>query len=98
MKARLLGLVLLLSGGSLFAQDFIAPAQQHREIVTVMPIKPKPSIEGIVKEVFVTKKPWQMVNPAAPEQYGKGEKNVSQDTGPATPYHSTCWVLFGIEW
>ncbi len=98
MKAHLLFVLLALSGGSLLAQDFVAPTQPRREIVPVAPIQQKPTIEGIVKEIFVTKKPWQAVNPAAPAKYGNGEKNISKDTGPGTPFHSTGWVLVAVEW
>ena len=84
--------------GTLCAQEFISPVPQRREVVPTEIIEPRPSIEGIVKEIFVTKKPWQMVNPAAPASYGSGEKVVSRDFGPGTPYHSTGVVVFGVEW
>jgi hypothetical protein len=87
----------LLFGGSLSAQEFIAPEQERREIVPVEPVQQRPTIEGIVKEVF-TKKPWQAVNPVAPAEYGTGEKMVSKDFGPGTPYHSTGWVVASVEW
>jgi hypothetical protein len=88
----------LLFGGSLSAQEFIAPEEEPQEIVPVEPVERRPTIEGIVKEVFVTKKPWQLVNPAAPAKYGTGEKMVSKDFGPGTPYHSTGWVVASVEW
>ena len=56
----------------------------------------RPTIEGIVKEVF-TKKPWQMVNPVAPVQYGSGRKMVSKDFGPGTPYHSSGLIVASVE-
>ncbi len=83
---------------SLAAQDFIAPDQPLREVVPEEIIESKPTIEGIVKEIFETRKPWQMVNPAAPASYGSGQKMVSKDFGPGTPYKSSGWILFGIEW
>ena len=79
------------------AQDFVAPAGRQRQIVTEV-VEPKPSIEGIVKENFDTKKPWQAVNPLAPAKYGSGEKMVSRDFGPATPYHSQTLTLVGVQW
>jgi hypothetical protein len=87
----------LLFGGSLSAQEFIAPEQEPSEIVPVEPLQQRPTIEGIVKEVF-TKKPWQVVNPAAPVQYGSGKKMVSKDFGPGTPFHSTGLVVASVEW
>ncbi len=87
----------LLFGGSLFAQEFIAPEEEASEIVPVEPVQQRPTIEGIVKEVF-TKKPWQVVNPAAPAQYGSGKKMVSKDFGPGTPFHSTGLVVASVEW
>ena len=95
LKTLVIGLLLV---GSLPAQEFIAPGEERREIVPVEPIQQRPTIEGIVKEIFVTKKPWQLVNPVAPAKYGTGEKMVSKDFGPGTPYHSTGWVVASVEW
>lgn len=95
MKNALLAIALLLPG-ALCAQEFIAPQTQRREIVPVEPA-PRPSIEGIVKDVF-TKKPWQLVNPLAPPSYGTGEKRISRDFGGGTPYKSAGWIVAGVEW
>jgi len=82
-----------------FAQDFVAPQQKPQEIdPDAVVIREKPSIEGIVKQIFVTDRPWQLINPAAPASYGTGQKNVSKDFGPGTPYHSTGVVVAGVEW
>lgn len=89
------GLAVASSG---FAQEFIAPEGPRREIVPEEIVTPKPTIEGIVKDIFETRKPWQLVNPVAPASYGNGEKLVSRDFGPATPYKSTGWIVFGVEW
>ncbi|CAN5681811.1 hypothetical protein BH09VER1_BH09VER1_03070 [soil metagenome] len=99
MKIRSAVVCFSLAGGSLFAQDFVAPTpKKHEIVVPEVRIQQKPSIEGIVKEIFVTKKPWQLVNPAAPAHYGTGEKLVSKDSGPGTPYHSSGWIVAGFEW
>ena len=79
------------------AQEFIAPSGTRREIVPQVE-EPNPSIEGIVKEVFVTRKPGQMVNPLAPKTFGSGEKFVSKDFGPGTPVHSPTITVVGFEW
>ncbi|HEY5814421.1 MAG TPA: hypothetical protein VIT23_17430 [Terrimicrobiaceae bacterium] len=86
----------LLSVGIVSAQEFIAPGVERREVVPVAPAQVRPSIEGIVKEVF-TKKPWQLVNPLAPASYGSGQKMVSHDFGPGTPYHSSGLIVASVE-
>jgi len=92
-------LILLFCTASVsLAQDFIVPLPETREIETVEVEPTRPSIEGIVKDIFETRKPWQLVNPAAPASFGSGEKNVSKDFGPGTPVKSSGLIVFGIEW
>lgn len=98
MKAFVAILGLGLGCGAVCAQEFVAPMPKAREVTIEERVEPRPSIEGIVKQIFVTKKPWQMVNPAAPAKYGSGEKNVSKDFGPGTPYKSSGWIIAGVEW
>lgn len=99
MSRFLTALFIAASLAPALAQDFVAPQTETREINPEAPaITEKPSIEGIVKQIFVTDKPWQLVNPAAPAKYGTGAKNVSKDFGPGTPYHSTGVVVAGVEW
>lgn len=99
MKTCLIALSLSLVGGLSYAQELSIEMPKARQIdPNVVEVKPRPSIEGIVKEVFVTKKPWQLVNPAAPASYGSGQKMVSKDSGPGTPYHSKGWIVAGVEW
>ena len=87
----------LLSASSLWAQEFIVSEEERREFVPAEPAPLRPTIEGIVKDVF-TKKPWQLVNPAAPAEYGSGQRVVSKDFGPGTPFHSTGVVIASVEW
>ena len=96
MKTFLLLSALLLSVASSFAQDFVAPVGVEREITTEAP-ELKPTIDGIVKQIF-TDKPWQAINPAAPASYGTGEKNVSKDISGGTPYQATALTVVGVEW
>jgi hypothetical protein len=96
-KASKILVIGLLFAGSLSAQEFIAPVEERREIVPVAPPQLRPTIEGIVKEVF-TKKPWQLVNPAAPAHYGSGKRMVSKDFGRGTPFHSTGLIVASVEW
>ncbi|MDX2079375.1 MAG: hypothetical protein SFU53_01190 [Terrimicrobiaceae bacterium] len=95
MKAVLF--VLLAGMAVASAQEFIAPTAPRREIVPEVS-EPRPSIEGIVREVFEKRRPWQMVNPLAPASYGSGQRFVSRDFGPGTPYHSSGVVVAGFEW
>jgi hypothetical protein len=90
--------LLLASAATGLAQDFAVPMPAPREIVPVEVEEPRPSIEGIVKEIFVTKKPWQMVNPLAPAKYGSGEKMVSKDFESGTPVKSAGLIVAGVEW
>ena len=96
MKTFLFHLALFLSVASGFAQDFVAPTAAEREITTQAP-ELKPTIDGIVKQIF-TDKPWQAINPAAPASYGTGEKNVSKDISGGTPYQATALTVVGVEW
>jgi hypothetical protein len=96
-KALKIAIVGLLSAGSLWAQGFIVTEEERREFVPEEPAPLRPTIEGIVKDVF-TKKPWQLVNPAAPPEYGSGQRVVSKDFGPGTPFHSTGVVIASVEW
>jgi hypothetical protein len=97
MKTALRSLVIgLLAMGTLSAQEFVAPEVERREVVPAEPVRVRPTVEGIVKEIF-TKRPWQLVNPMAPAEEGSGERMVSQDFGPGTPYHSTGLIVASIE-
>jgi hypothetical protein len=79
-----------------FAQDFVAPASEEREIAVEAP-EPVLTIDGIVTQIF-TSKPWQAVNPAAPAEYGTGEKNVTKDISGGTPYQASTLTIVGVEW
>jgi hypothetical protein len=87
---------LLACTGLAVAQEFVAPQTKHRPIVEQIE-PPKPTIEGMVKEIF-TRKPWQAINPLAPKTLGSGEKFVSRDFGAGTPHHSETLTVIGIEW
>ncbi len=77
------------------AQDF-SVSQVHQDVPVVRAPEVRPSVEGIVKEIFDEKKPWQLVNPAAPKSYGDGEKTVSySEKDPGKPKG---FILFAVEW
>jgi len=80
------------------AQDFVAPLPEPAEIVPMEEPDLRPSIDGIVAAIFTTRKPWQLVNPAAPKEYGSGERLVSKDFGGGTPVKSAAVVVLGVEW
>jgi len=86
-----------ISATALLGQDFVAPTSRPREIVPGVE-EVRPTIEGVLKDIFVTRKPWQLVNPLAPAEYGSGEKFVSRDFGPATPVHASTITVMGVEW
>ena len=96
MKTLTFLLALALTIGSGFAEEFVAPSGIQREITTEAP-ELKPTIDGIVMQVF-TDKPWQAVNPGAPASYGTGEKNVSKDISGGTPHVATGLSVVGVEW
>lgn len=72
MKKMLLCLLVALPC-ILNAEEFVAPQAPRREISTQAP-ELNPSIEGMVKFFLNSQKPWQALNPAAPAEYGSGEK------------------------
>ena len=96
MKSLLFGAILVIPF-TLSAQDFIAPQGSRRQIQVEAP-QLEPSIEGIVKDIFDHRKPWQVLNPLAPAKYGTGEKNVSKDSGGGTPHEAKTLTIIGVEW
>ena len=78
------------------AQEFVV--SQHREQIPVVrePTVQRPQVGGIVNEVFNVQKPWQLVNPLAPKEYGDGRQNVaSSEKDPGKPKG---FILFAVEW
>jgi hypothetical protein len=78
------------------AQEFVV-SQAPREVPVVQePTKLPPTTAGIVMEIFNVKKPWQMLNPKAPAEYGDGRENVSySEKEPGKPKG---FILFALEW
>ena len=76
-KGFLLGLVLVcLSAGGVFAQEFTATPK-----VRPQPVPPRPAIEegsnsSVLHKVFTAPKKYQLLNPGAPESYGSGQQVV----------------------
>lgn len=95
---RIMALLLLTMTSWAQAQEFVVPLPKTHEVVPAETIQPRATIEGIVREIFVTRKPWQMVNPAAPARYGSGQRVLSKDFGPGTPVHSAGVIVLGVEW
>ena len=96
MKKMLLCLLVALPC-ILTAEEFVAPQAPRREIST-QASELNPSIEGMVKFFLSSQKPWQALNPAAPAEYGTGEKNISKDSAPGTPHHAATLTIIGLEW
>jgi hypothetical protein len=77
-------------------EEFVAPLP--REIPTrplPMTPDPKPTIEGIVAEVFRDRQPWQLVNPLAPKRFGDGRKTTSWD--PENPGKPKGFIVFALD-
>ena len=96
MKIVLYGLAAAFVTASAFAQDFVATEVEEQEITAEAPDL-SPTIDGIVTQIF-TSKPWQALNPAAPAEYGNGEKNVTKDVAGGTPYQASTLTVVGLEW
>lgn len=75
---------------------FIAPKPKKVQVETSVIGKPAPyDINGVVAQAFKMKKPLELLNPLAPEQYG-GSEDVSWD--PDNPEKPKGIILFGIRW
>lgn len=84
---------------SCLAQDFVAPRQPRREVTqpqrAVTPLDPDSTVEGIVAAAFMTKQPWQLVNPMAAKGYGDGRYLTSWD--PNDEGKPKGFILFGFR-
>lgn len=84
---------------SCLAQDFVAPRQPRREVTqpqrAVTPLDPDSVVEGVVAAAFMTKQPWQLVNPMAAKGYGDGRYLTSWD--PNDEGKPKGFILFGIR-
>jgi hypothetical protein len=96
MKTSLL-LLSVITPSVLLAQDFVAPQGRQLDIAREAP-ELSPEVDGIVKQIFDVKKPWQLLNPAAPASLGTGEQNVSKDTVTGTAHHAVTLTVVGVEW
>jgi hypothetical protein len=76
-KGFLLGLVLLcVSAGGAFAQEFTTTPK-----VRPQPVPPRPAVEegsnsSILNKVFTAPRKYQLLNPGAPESYGSGQQVI----------------------
>ncbi len=84
---------------SCLAQDFVAPRQPRREVTqpqrAVTPLDPDSVVEGVVAAAFMTKQPWQLVNPVAAKGYGDGRYLTSWD--PNDEGKPKGFILFGVR-
>ena len=86
----------LLVATPLVAQSqFVAPAPTPRPTVPGIP-KHETGFQGVVVDIFRMKKPWELINPFAPTEYGNGSKNTTKD--PNDPSIPKGIILFGITW
>ncbi len=78
------------------AQEFVAPKPKPHVPIVHEPVQHRPTVAGIVAEIFNVKKPWQLVNPLAPKEYGDGRKMVSySEKDPGKPKG---FIVASIEW
>ncbi|MGC1481986.1 MAG: hypothetical protein WA771_15915 [Chthoniobacterales bacterium] len=69
-----------------------------REQTEVITVQPDPAVSGVVAEIFDVQRPWQLVNPAAPESYGNGRKNETVSEDPERPGKPRGFILFALDW
>lgn len=103
MKRVLMSAVLLVGGtGMVVGQEFVAPQEFQQVPVTPeserLPVAPDPTVEGIVAKIFNVDRPWQLVNPAAPESYGDGRSNGTVSRDPNAPGKPKGFILFALDW
>lgn len=85
------------AGLALAQEEFIAPRPPAEVPVRPVPVAPdaRPTIEGIVAEIFRDRQPWQLVNPAAPARYGNGRNTVSWD--PNDPGKPKGFIVLALD-
>jgi hypothetical protein len=83
--------------GAGHAQDFVAPLPQEDTPVLPTPEERGAAAAGIAAEIF-RKKPWQLVNPAAPASLGDGKTNGTVSYSEEYPGKPKGFIVFGIDW
>jgi len=92
-------LTLLTLGTGAHAQEFVAPGGVQEEMPVIpVPTEPRPSMEGIVAEIFNVKKPWQLVNPAAPAEYGNGRTNGTVTYAEEDAGKPKGFIVLALDW
>lgn len=66
--------------------------------VGVTPGTSRVAVEGIVADIFNVKKPWQLVNPVAPEEYGDGRSNGTVTYSEEDPGKPKGFIVLAIEY
>jgi hypothetical protein len=108
--------IVILAGGltginTVFGQ-FVAPVPQPNPIASPSPpygmprAQNRPDLQGVVPQVIRLKKPWELINPFAPAEYGTGSANTTKDYPNANPTWDEPYdpakpkgiILFGITW
>lgn len=78
-------------------EAFVAPRPKRTQVEAAPIVKPAPyDINGVVAQAFKMKKPLELVNPLAPQQYGDGQESISWD--PDNPEKPRGIILFGVQW
>ena len=75
---------------------FTAPKRKSKKLHQKLEKEPPVTTHGILSQAFQTKEPWQFLSPLAPEDYGDGNENISQD--PEQLGKPQGMIVFGIQW
>ncbi len=91
-----------LMGMSSVSAQFVAPGASPIPIESPPPPRgiprpeQRPALIGVVPQLFRLKKPWELINPFAPPEYGNGSANTTKD--PHDPSIPKGIIFFGITW
>ncbi len=108
-------LVILIGGlmgiNVVFGQ-FVAPAPKPNPVESPPPphgmprAQNRPNLGGVIPQLIRLKKPWELINPFAPAEYGNGSANTTKDYTDANPVKGKPYdpakpkgiIVFGITW
>lgn len=104
MKFAVVGWFMVLGLATAWGQDeaFVVVQDQDeilvREETEIITVDPDPAVSGVVTEIFDVQRPWQLVNPAAPQSYGNGRTNETVSEDPERPGKPRGFILFALDW
>lgn len=84
--------------GAGLAQELVAPLPEDDLPILPSPEERRAAVEGIVVDIFNVKKPWQLVNPAAPKEYGDGRTNRTVSYSEEFPGKPKGFIVLAVEY